>query len=267
MPNADRDDLPLVDDAGIDANLPARFPIFRTILAGYRIVGENLISFIAVTTFLAAVHFSLMKVSPIFLEFSNLSIRDAALQFVLGLASTVCTSVVLGIAGVRWFRRILLDERRQRFSWFGPREIQFAVCLFLFYLVLTATVAITTFYLPDLGGPTVMFLWHVLAVTLLFFTFPAIALEIRRPLEHSLRVARRAFPRLFLFYLIGLVPWFALDKVGVRALLFHVDTDRLFFAGIVLNTWTTTCTFALAGAAYREIAKRELNNRLSVDFE
>ena len=223
-----------------------------------------------------------MKVSPFFLEFSNLSIRDAALQFVLGLASTVCASVVFGIAGVRWFRRILLDERRQRISWFGPREIQFAVCLFLFYLVLTATSAITPFYLRDVGayllhqsvgdspgllGPTVMFLWHVLAVTLLFFTFPAIALEIRRPLEHSLRVARRAFPRLFLFYLIGLVPWFALVKLGVPALLFHVDTDRLFFTGIVLNTWTMTFTFALAGAAYREIAKRELNNRLSVDFE
>jgi hypothetical protein len=28
-----------------------------------------------------------------------------------------------------------------------------------------------------------------------------------------------------------------------------------------------TYTFALVGAAYREIAKRELSNRLSVDFE
>jgi hypothetical protein len=44
-------ELPLANDAGIDASLPARFPIFRTILAGYRIVGENLISFVAVTTF------------------------------------------------------------------------------------------------------------------------------------------------------------------------------------------------------------------------
>jgi hypothetical protein len=112
-----------------------------------------------------------------------------------------------------------------------------------------------------------MFLWHVLAVALLYFTFPAIALEIRRPLEHGIGMARGGLPRLFLVYLIGLVPWFALDKVGMRALLFHVDTDRLLFAGILLNMWIMTCTLALAGAAYRELLRCESFNRVSIAFE
>jgi hypothetical protein len=272
----------VADDADNDVETPARFPIFRTILAGYRIVGENFISFIAVTVILAAVHFGLMKVSPFVRGTGELSIRDGVLQLALGLASTILTSAVFGIAGVRWYRRILLDERRQRFTRFGQRELQFAVCMFLFYLVLTAAAAITPAYWREIGayllhqsfgyslelfGPTVMFLWHVLAVALFFFTFPAIAVDVGRPLEQSLRLARHALPRLILFYLIGLVPWIALDKFGGRALLFHIDTDRLFFAAIALNTWTTTCSFALAAAAYREIAGRQLHHRLVADFE
>jgi hypothetical protein len=271
----------IVDDASFDDHPPERLPIFRTILAGYRIVAENLISFTAVTIFLAAVHFSLMKASPLLLGAAKLSMRDAVLQSLLGLVSIVCASIVFGIAGVRWYRRILLDERRQGFPWFGSREVQFAVCMLLFYFVLTVPTAITPSrwqeigaylldqrmgYPVDLFGPTVGFLWHVVMVALLFFAFPAIALEIARPLEHGMRVARHAFPNLFLVYLIGLVPWFALDKLGMRALLFHIDTDRLFFVGIVLNMWITICTFALAGAAYREITQRELLNRLSIDF-
>ena len=275
-------ELRLVDDSGIEARSPNRFPIFSTILAGYRIVGENLISFTAVTIFLAAVHFSLMKASPLLAGSSKLSMSDGVLQFALGFASTICASIVFGIAGVRWYRRILLDERRQRFPWFGSREIRFAVCMLLFYLTLTPPGVIAPFHWREIGafllgqpigysvelfGPTIMFLWHVLAIALLFFTFPAIALEIQRPLEQGMRMARGALPSLFLVYLIGLVPWFALDKIGIRALLYQVDTDRLLFAGIVLNVWIMTFTLALAGAAYCELLRRESLNRVSTAFE
>jgi hypothetical protein len=104
-------------------------------------------------------------------------------------------------------------------------------------------------------------------ITWLFFTLPAIALDVERPLENGIRMARRAFPSLFLVYLIGLVPWFALNKLGVPALYLQVDFERLVFATAVLNMWIMTCSLALVGAAYRAITARELLKRVSIDFE
>lgn len=275
----------IVDEADIEAAPPDRLPVFQTVLAGYRIVAENLISFVAIAISLAAVHFSLMQASPLFVGVSKASVRDVLLHFALALTSIVCASVVLAIVCIRWYRRLLLDERRHRSAWFGPRENQFAVYLFLFYLVLAVPGAISQSAWGEIGTllayrleqgigypvalfwPTVIVLWNVLAVTWLFFTFPGIALEIRGPLEHGMRVARRAFPSLFLVYLIGLIPWLALEKLGIPALIFHVDAERLMFAATILNLWTMICSIALAGAAYREITKRELLDRLSIDFE
>jgi hypothetical protein len=46
----------------------------------------------------------------------------------------------------------------------------------------------------------------------------------------------------------------------------EVDIERLLFASLILNTWITTCTLALAGAAYGELITRETARRLSADF-
>jgi hypothetical protein len=277
-------DSEIVDD--LDAGVEAidRLPVLQTILAGYRFVGEHFVSFALVTISLATVHFSLMRLSPLVNPLAHISIRTGLLHVAVAVASMVVSSVVFAIVGVGWYRRTLAGERR-RSSWFGPRELQFAVAMVLFYFVLSVPGELSqtgwgrsamhmayrleqsTGYPSDFFWPTIIFLWRVLATALLFFTFPAIALDIRQPLAHGIRTARRILPNLLLIYLIGLVPWFALDKFGIRALILEVDVERLVFAGMILNTWITACTFALAGAAYVEIVSRETSRRLSADFE
>jgi hypothetical protein len=42
--------------------------------------------------------------------------------------------------------------------------------------------------------------------------------------------------------------------------------ERLVFVRVILNTWTTTCTLAVAGAAYGALLDRETARRLSADF-
>lgn len=286
MPSGTRreSDPEIVDDVNGDAAATDLLPVFRTALAGYRFVGEHVISFAVVTLLLATVHFSLMRLSPLINAPYHPSISSRLLHVALAVASIAVSSVVYATAGVGWYRRTLAGERR-RSSWFGPRELQFAVAMGLFYLVLSvpADLSLTglargamhvayrleqsTGYPSDLFWPTIVFLWRVLATAGLFFTFPAIALDIRQPLAHGMRTARRALPSLLLVYLIGLVPWFALDKLAIRALILEVDFERLAFAGAILNIWMTTCTFALAGAAYAEIVSRETSRQLTADFE
>ena len=277
-------DPEIVDDVNGDGEATDRLPVFQTVLAGYRFVGEHIVSFAVVTLLLATVHFSLMRLSPLLSAPDQPSIRSGLLHIAIAVASMAVSSIVFAMAGVGWYRRTLAGERR-RSSWFGPRELQFAVAMGLFYLVLSVPADLSqtglarsamhvayrleqsTGYPSDLFWPTIVFLWRVLATAWLFFTFPAIALDIPQPLAHGLRTARRMLPSLLLIYLVGLVPWFALDKLAIRALIFEVDVERLAFSGVILNSWITTCTFALAGAAYAEIVSRETSRRLTADFE
>src|SRR5262249_24016815 len=169
-------------------------------------------------------------------------------------------------------------------AWFGTRELQFAVAMMLFYLLLSVPLEFSqtswgrsalyvadrleqsTGYPSDLFWPTVAFLWRVLATAWLFFAFPAIALAVRHPLAHRMRAARPILPSLLLIYLIRLTPSVALDKLAVRALILEIDMERLVFARVILNTWIMTCTLALAGAAYGELISRETARRLFADF-
>lgn len=86
-------------------------------------------------------------------------------------------------------------------------------------------------------------------------------------------------PSLLLFYLVGLVPWFALDMFGMyalfqlhgagpdRLLLDQVNVERAILARMILDSWMTACTLALAGAAYKETAEHGTADRLSAAFD
>jgi hypothetical protein len=276
-------DPDVADDVDSADQPSGRLPLFPTVLAAYRLIGEYFVSFVAITVLLAAVHFSLMKLSPLPYGLAHTSILGWLPHTAVSFTAVVVSSAVFAIVCVRWYRRVLAGERYS--LRFGPRELQFTVAMVLFYVVLSVPGTLSrtdlgrsvadiaeqiersTGYPIDLFWPTVSFLWRVSATALLFFTFPAIALDVRQPLAHGVRTARPALPILLLVYLIGLLPWFALDKFGLRPLVLDVNLDRLIFAGTILNIWITTCTFALAGAAYGELADREVARRLSADFD
>jgi hypothetical protein len=276
-------ELEMVDDVSDRDQGSDRLPVLQTVLAGYRLVGEHFVSFAMVTILIASVHFSLMRLVLSDFAHGQTATWRWLLHIALAVASMAFASVVFAIFGIGWYRRNLAGERR-RSSWFGPRELQFAGAMLLFYIALSVPIEVSqtswgrnvlpvayrledaTGYPSDLFWPTIAILWRVLATAWLFFTLPAIALDIPQPLAHGMRTARRILPSLLLIYLIGLVPWFALDKLGIRVLIMEVDIERLAFASLILNTWIMTCTLALAGAAYGELITRETARRLSADF-
>lgn len=271
-------------DLSLDGRAPDRLPVLQTVFAGYRLVGEYFVSLALATIVIASVHFSLMGLLSWDVANSQAIMRRLLLYIALAVSSMAFASVVFAVVGVGWYHRTLAGEQR-RSSWFGPRELQFAVALLLFYLVLSVPIEVTqttwgrrvwylayrleeaTGYPSDLFWPTVTFLWRVLATAGLFFALPAIALDVREPLAHGIRTARPILPSLLLIYLIGLGPWFVLDRLGIRVLLLEIDVERLAFARVILNAWMMTCTLALAGAAYGERISRETARRLSADFE
>ena len=178
-----------------------RLPLFNTLLAGYRSVGEHFLSFALVAILAAGVRFIFPKLlsaagSP------ALFIPRGLLHYAAIPAGMVFPSVVLAVFGTSWYRRLLIGQRRP--LRFGPQEARFAVVMILFSLVLFAPIegarldpdqsvrdrlAQLTGYPPELVWPTIAFLWRVLATALLFFTFPAIALDVQRPL--AMRRTRR----------------------------------------------------------------------------
>jgi hypothetical protein len=263
-----------------------RLPLFAMIIAGYRFVGEHLLSFAFAAILVACIQFIRLKLESAASSLASPT-SSALLYSAVILAGMVFSSAVFAVFGTGWYRRQLLGRRRP--PRFGPQELRFAVAMILFYLVLTVPAELSwldsdrtvmTDRLEELTGypawlvwPTIDFLWRVSATALLFFAFPAIALDVPRPLAHAMNQARRALPTLLLFYLIGLVPWFALDRFGVRALvdlgplLDEVNLDRMVFARMILTAWMTVCTLALAGAAYKEIAERGTADRLSAAFD
>jgi hypothetical protein len=259
-----------------------RLPLFNTIIASYRFVGEHLLSFVLVATLAASVHFIFLKLAPSTGSPALFTLREF-LHSAAVLAGMVFASAVFATFGTGWYRRQLMGQRRR--LRFGPQEARFTVVIALFYLVLLAPTEVSrldsgrsvmnivdrleqlTGYPAWLVWPTITFFWRVLATAVMFFAFPAIALDVRRPLAHAMTAARRAAPSLALFYLVGLVPWFALDMVGVRVLIDEVDPERLLFARLILSSWMMACTFALAGAAYKELAERRTAHRLSAAFD
>src|SRR5580765_1512405 len=88
----------IAEDDGIDAVHPDWLPIVQTLLAGYRIIAENFISFTVVTLLLAVIHFSFVETSPLLLANSGPGVRTVVLHAAITLTSFVCTSLVLAIA-------------------------------------------------------------------------------------------------------------------------------------------------------------------------
>ena len=257
-------------------------PVLATVLAAYHFIGEHLVAFVGVATLVGVVQYLLISQSPLSSGGTDFSPRDVALHWTFILAWVGFSSVVYAVAGVRWCRGLLLGERQPQFlAPIGGREARFAFCIALFIVVLQLLYlllgglrfAVTDWaeqrlMLPrDISWTGVVLAARVLATALLFLAFPAIAMDVGRPLGHSIRMACRVFWSLFAVYLLGLIPWTLLDRLSFRVLLLLVDIEKLRIASSMLDAWTMTCTIALAATAYRILAHRDKQMRTAAVFE
>src|SRR6185312_9417654 len=265
------------EDSPDERAIFARFALFRTLFAAYRTIGRYFVSLAVITVALAAVSFALTA-WPLLSPGLLLSSQTALLAPAGGLASLVLSSAVLAVVGVFAYRRQLIGDRYS--VRFGSRELRFALVLLLFGVVLVIPGELLvllyhriadpferwTGYPSDLFWPTAIFFWRLFVTALLFFVFPAIALDRQHPLANAARTARRVLPTLFLYYSIGLLPWTVLPELGFHYFM-RGDAARTLFAGALLQQWSMICTMALAGAAYGELLKSERSSGVFEAFD
>lgn len=289
------------DAEGVPEHETAPFwpPVWTAICGGYRLIGEHLVAIAVTAVMLSACSIVLLFELPRALA-SNLAfvaLLLPALPYVFALTNLALMAAVCAVLAGRWLRRQLLGEK-QRLEWPTPRDLKMALVLFVF-------LAVTT-YAPDfaLGGTDVGYfasqaildgrdipfatsavtlaVWNLLfavLMALLFPVLPAIAVDAGQPLLQAMRLARRAFPRLVAIFFIGMLPWTVLDGGATDYLVFVVsDLDligpgldpiirRIRFATEMVEVWSLLCGVALAGAAYRDLADRDIDRRIGGIFD